>query len=146
MSIQLDTGVVALVPTVPDRQALIRVVGTGVRQNYDHSFLLVRVEGPRWVVADPDGGLTIDNMAEEEVIPLVPGQPFPDAGRPFLIFAGADDAWLAPLRARAVELADLHGGGGAPVARGAAPAGVAADWLYADPSHPRFGTPIDAAR
>ena len=42
-------------------------------QEYDLSLLLVRVAGPRWVVADPEGVLTIDDLSAEEVVPLVAG-------------------------------------------------------------------------
>ena len=148
MATLLQPDMTALVPSVMDRQALIRVVGAGRRlpQQYDHSFLLTRVEGPRWVVANPDGVLTIDNLADEEVVPLVAGQPFPEVGRPHYVFVNADEAWLAPLRARAAELADLHGGARAPPAPGGTAAGSTAQWLYADTSHPRFGTAIDASR
>ena len=52
---------VELVPLLSDRQALMGVdtdgVPTAQRRQWEHSFLLHRVEGARWIVADAEGVL-----------------------------------------------------------------------------------------
>ena len=104
------------------------------------SILLLRVVGSRWVVADPDGTLSVDDLAAEEVIPLVAGEEFPGPGRPFLIRDAVDETWRANLKVRARALADLHG---APQNALEATVVGAAIWLMADPAHPNFDKEVD---
>ena len=59
------------VPTCLDRLVLIRLQDH--RCSYELSCLLVRLSGSSWVVADTDGLLSIDDLANEEVVPLTPG-------------------------------------------------------------------------
>ena len=80
MSRLLGAGQLPLVPQCQERLALIRVEDEP--QEYDLSLLLVRVAGPRWVVADPEGVLTIDDLSAEEAVPLVAAQPYQTRAAP----------------------------------------------------------------
>ena len=138
MAYVLPNQVVMTVPPCVDRLVLIRLDGHACR--YELSALMVRVTEARWVVCDASGELTIDDLAEEEVIPLAQGTPMPDAGRPFRVRNDWGESWLAPIRLRALQLADIHGAP-APVKAGPSD-GV---WIYADTAHPEFSHPVDLA-
>ena len=137
MAARLNAGADMVVPTCSERQALIRMIGTA--HNYEHSFLLQRIDGPRWAVADADGTVTIDDLSVEEVVPLVAGRAFPVEGRPFLVRPVVDEGWIAPLKVRARQLAELQNAALAPVA----PPVMDAEWFFADPAHVRFATVCD---
>lgn len=121
--------------------ALLEIEGEAY--HYEFSLLLYRVEGSRWVVADPEGTLTLDDLNAMEVIPLMAGGDYPIPGRPFLIRRNVEDAWLSGLKARARALAELHG---APVIAAPVPGQGSADtqsrWRHADTAHPRFGLEV----
>ena len=53
---------------------------------YFHIILLDRVDSSTWVIADPEGAVEVQNMLEEQIIPLGRGVKFPEGGRPFLVF------------------------------------------------------------
>ena len=94
-----------MVPTSPERLALLRVESTDPRHpltyNYELSILFSRVGDSRWIVSDPDGNITTDDLQNEEVIPLHTGAPYPEHGRPFLVRPVVDEGWLAPRQVRA---------------------------------------------
>ena len=87
------------------------------------------------------GDVSVDDLSVEEVIPLVPGTPYPSAGRPYRIRDPLLEEWLGPVRLQARALAELQG----------APALVPgphdpAQWVFADPSRPNFASAVpDAA-
>ena len=140
MSHVLRVGEIANAPNIAERIALIRI--DGQPYEYDMSILLTRVVGSRWIVSDPDSVLTIDDLAAEEVIPLIPGGAYPLDGRPFLI-RDVTEAWLMGLRARARALADMHG---APAVAPLVGTDTGGKWLYADTAHPNFGEEVAAER
>ena len=137
----LRAGENVAAPIVPERKVLIRVEGQ-IPQLCDVSFLMIRIDGPRWVVSDADGLLTVDDPSQEEVIPLAAGGQCPAPGRPFLIIDNVTKAWMAGVRGRARVMAEFHGVniGGQPAAAGGA------SWRYADPAHERFSQEIEHAR
>ena len=118
---------------VPERQILVGM--DGEQQRFWHHLLIQRVEGSKWITADPDGDVNVEDLAGEMVIPLQRAANFPDQGRPFLTFDALDEAEMAALRARAQTLADIHGLAAPPTAL----TGGAALWLISDPSHAAFG-------
>ena len=124
------------VPPSVEKLVLIKV--DGADQNYDMSILLHRVEGAKWIVADADGIITMDNLANEEVIPLVSGQDYPMEGRPVLIRDVLDEGFLRVLRTQGRAMAEVHG---APVVADPG-ATTGAAWVYADPSHRLFGQAV----
>ena len=109
---ELGPGVPMVCPTSPERLALLRVESTDPRlpltYNYELSIIFSRVADSRWIVGDPDGNLSTDDLQNEEVIPLQAGAPYPELGRPFLV-RDVPEAWLAPVRFRALVLAELFG-------------------------------------
>ena len=111
-SFALAPGVPLTVPNSPERLALIRVESTDPRRplpyNYELSVLFSRVSDSRWIVSDPEGVLSTDDLQSEEVIPLQAGAPYPDQGRPFLV-RDLPETWLGPVRYRALALAVLDG-------------------------------------
>ena len=141
MAYLLVPGAVANVPACSERLALIRVEGEGLHPlswNYELSILFFRVRDAQWVVSDPTGALSIDDLNTEQVVPLTPGTPYPDLGRPYQVRDGLGEDFLGPLRLQARALADLHG------AVPAAPSTAGMDWRYADTSHPFFSQTVEA--
>ena len=109
---QLAAGVLLVVHSTPERLALLRVESADPHRalpyNYELSILFTRVADSRWIVGDPEGAITTDDLQSEEVIPLQGGAPYPEHGRPFLV-RDVQEPWLAPLRFRALALAELYG-------------------------------------
>ena len=58
-------------PPVPERVCLARVGGK--THNYDVSVMMMRVEGAQWYLANAECLLSIENLASDEVIPLLLG-------------------------------------------------------------------------
>ena len=83
--------------TIRKRQVLIRMVGAA--EQYWVHILFYRIGEARWVTADPNHEVQIDDLDGEEVIPVVPGAVFPAAGFPILAFTALTEAELAGLRA-----------------------------------------------
>ena len=110
-------------------------------QPYWHHILLIRLDGARWITADPTGQLACDDLAlEDEVIPLVRAADFPVAGRPLLAHDALTDLEMDDLRRRAAQLAEVLG-----LPAGAAAVPVAdTQWLVSDTAHPMFGQEVPA--
>ena len=81
----------------------------------------------------------VEDLAGEEVIPLLPQSLFPAAGRPILALDTMDEVALANIRARASTLAEVHG-----IQLASATVPQSAIWVYSDPCHPRFGVEVAA--
>ena len=131
---QLDTGQSMIVPASPERLAFIRVESVDPRRP-----LPTRIAESRWIVGDPEGSISTDDLQTEEVIPLQCGAQYPDIGRPYWI-RDLTEEWVAPLRFRALALAELYG---TPAATPRA--AHQAVYRYADTSHPLFGEEMDPA-
>ena len=125
------------VPPCTARLVLIRITGSPFL--YEMSALLMRVDGSKWAVGAADGTVSVDDLSEEEVIALTPGELLPTAGRPMQVRSDWSDSWLDPLRAQARSLVEIYGGTAALGTEGGA------SWYWADTSHPSFGKPIDRA-
>ena len=110
---------------------------------YFHIILLERIDGSNWIVADPEGNVEALDLRTEQVIPLLRGHTFPDAGRPFLGFVHLTDVMLAGLRAQSKA---LH-----LIVKAQAPLGVVgasgssspdSQWLFSDPARGCFNQPV----
>ena len=123
---------------IAERQVLMRM--DGEQQRYWHHLLLHRVEGSQWITCDPSGEVTAEDLAGEEVIPLLRHAEFPAGGRPILALPLLDDVMLAAVRTRAQTLAEVHG---LEIPR--VEVNVNTMWVHADTCHPRFGTEVPSA-
>ena len=104
-------------------------------------LLLVSLGHARWIVATPTGDVYAEDLADEDVTPLVRASPFPAAGRPIFAFGPTDGAEMARLRTAASALALVLG------VTVAAPAVAAAgaSWFYSDTALELFGQEVPAA-
>ena len=66
----LTAGVPLTVPVTPERLALLRVESADPHRAHELSILFTRVAESRWIVGDPEGAITTDDLQSEEVIPL----------------------------------------------------------------------------
>ena len=132
----LEEGTVQLVPASNDKIALVRIEDQPYE--YELTWLFARVRDSVWIAGDTSGDLTLDDLSVEEVVPLQPGAAYPEAGRPFLIRDFTED-WVSPVRFRAYQLCELHGG--VPPTLGAS---ATSTFFYSDMAHPLFGTAVDA--
>ena len=123
---------------IPERQVLIGM--DDAPQPYWLHILMIRLDAARWITVDPEGDVAVDDLSEEELIPVVRGGALPVAGRPFLVHDPLDEAALAALRARALALAEIHGATAA-----IAPLSGPAGWYYADPALGTFGSEVPIA-
>ena len=122
--------------SIPERQVLVRMEEE--EEAYWCHILFFRLEGARWVTADPHLTVSVDDLQGEEVVPVVPGTVFPAAGRPLLAFGALSEIELVGLRLQASQLAEIHG-----VTVSASNAATAsAVWIYADTAHAQFGQEV----
>ena len=124
-------------PAVPERCILIKMDGLGGGRHYESHLLMGRVQGTRFVTLDTAMVLLVEDLATEEIIPITGGQTYPVAGMPLVAFGVLTEAVLGPLRARARQLLEIHGG--------ALPPSVSAQgasWRADDTAHPRSGEAI----
>ena len=128
-----------LVPPMTFSQVSLVMEGAA-QANWMH-ILLCRVEGSRWVTLDPEGGLSVDDLAQEEVTPLVVGSPIPLVCRPCLCFLGISEMELADAHVRARQLAEMLGALAAPAALGGGSAAVAV-WVFADTAYADLGKEV----
>ena len=127
---------------VPEKQVLLILDPPEGGVEYEHHVLLRRLDAARWVCLDTN--LTVDayNMNEEEqIIPLGRNSQFPIAGRPIRALDHVTADAMNAFRARAAQLADVLVGpmGGVAVATASS---VVATWVFSDPAHPLFETPV----
>ena len=110
---------------------------------YFHIILLDRIDGSNWIVADPEGKVEALDLRTEQVIPLVRGHTFPDAGRPFLAFVHLTEVMLAGLRAQSKAL-HLIVKAQAPLGAAGAAGTSSSDsqWLFSDPARACFNQPV----
>ncbi len=124
---------------VAERQVLIRMDGADVGPRWWHHILMIHVDGARWITLDPQEDLSIDDLADETVVPLERATPFPAEGRPFFILEELTRERVQALRTRARSLAAIHG---VPVAVPATPVSEGI-WFFADPADDTFNHEID---
>ena len=123
---------------VAEKQVLIRMEGEP--QGYWLHLLMLRLDNARWVTVDPQMEMVVEDLSGEELIPVPRASPLPAAGRPYLVHDPIDEAGMIALRARAVALAEIHGG--APLM---APLTGPNSWFHADPSAASFGQEVPMA-
>jgi len=111
-----------------------------------HVHLLhYRLGAGRWVTSDADGFLDVDDLSELDVVPLSRNAAYPVDGRPFRVTAALTAAALDSLRARARQMAEIHGWV-APVGTAAGVAGAGIDgWFHSDTGTDVFGKEVNAA-
>ena len=128
---------------IPEQQVLMEMEGGGEGMYHLH-VLHYRLGSGRWVTSDSDGELAVDDLSELQVVPLLRKSAFPEAGRPFRIPKDYTDGEWRGLRARAKQLAIIHGW--VPPAAAALPDGSAGldGWFYADTALECFGTEVSA--
>ena len=127
-----------LVPNTPERCVLIRMNGLPGNALYEAHLLMGRISGARFVTLDTELELVVEDLEDEEIIPVVGGATYPTAGMPLYAFEVLNEAVLAPLRARARLLLEIHG------ALPTAAAMAGASWVINDTAHQRFGQAVSA--
>jgi len=127
-----------------ERQILVEMEGPG-NDNYHLHLLHYRIGAGRWITSNVDGEVQLDDLGELQVIPILRNSALPAVGRPFRIPAAYTEAQLRNLRARARQLAEVHGWAPAAAAAPGAPAGapVGLDgWYYSDTALECFGEEV----
>ena len=124
---------------VAEKQVLTGMDGEA--QAYWLHLLMLRLDNARWVTVDPNMDMAVEDLSGEELIPVARGMPLPAAGRPYLVHDAIGEGAMIALRARAVALADIHGG--APLL---APLSGPSSWYHADPSLANFGQEVPMAQ
>ena len=124
---------------VPEPQVLVAVDGAAP-DLYWHYVLLVKIEAGVWIAMDPTGEVTYEDLRQEEVIPLQRAAVFPTESRPYLAHGKHNASQLSAFRLRGRQLAEIHG-----VTTAGASSSEGASWLFADSSHPSFGSPVPLA-
>ena len=127
-----------LTPLCHEKVVLIRMTGMEAGMQHEAHLLMMRVSGTVYVTLDTSLVLAVEDLATEEIIPLTANALYPREGMPLLAFGPLGDGELGPLRARAQQLVEIHGG--------AAPthAVPGAKWRYSDTAHFRFGQELVA--
>ena len=92
---------------IPERQVLLHMDGR--EEGYWSHILFHRVDCSRWITCEPNLSIQVEDLDCEEIIPIPADADMPQAGRPYLCFDMMDEPTLAGLRARAAQLAEVHG-------------------------------------
>ena len=126
---------------VVEAQCLIRMDGDACNA-WSH-LLLGRVRDAQWITCDPYHTVVMEDLAGEEITPLMRNSQFPLAGRPFRVFNPITPPEMAIIKARAAQLAMIHG----VILTGAdqAVVAVAETWRFSDTSHGLFGAEVPSA-
>lgn len=133
----VGAGVDITTSDVDVKQVLIMMEGTPER--YWHHWLIHRISEARWVTCEPGLTIQVDNLENEEIVPLARAASFPLPGRPFLTMPVLSEAQISSIFAQADTLAQIHGAT-------IAVRGPALDermmWVFADFSYELFGQEV----
>ena len=128
---------------IAESQVLLLMEGADVAEHHENYVLLLRLRPGVWIIASPEGDLSVDDLSQEpEVIPLTRNGAFPAEDRPFLCHGHHTEAQLAALRAQAQRLGVIHD------APPQVPAGAAATqdldtiWVFSHPALATFGQEV----
>ena len=128
---------------IAESQVLLLMEGAGVVEPYEHYVLLLRLRPGVWIIAGPEGDLSVDDLSQEtEVIPLMRNGAFPAEGRPFLCHGHHTEAQIAALRAQAQRLGVIHDAAPQVPMGAAATQDLDTIWVFADPALPIFGQEV----
>ena len=124
-----------------ERQALV-AVDPPLPYPYFHIILLDRVDSSTWIIADPEGTVEVQNMLDEQIIPLGRGVKFPEGGRPFLAFVHLSELMLAGLRAQSRSLLGIIKPQPSAGLAGSSGTSAESQWLFSDTARLCFNQPV----
>ena len=92
---------------IPEAQVLIGM--TDADEEYLHHILLGRIREAVWITVDPQLKVVVEDLSNEEVVPLGRDVEFPMPSRPYLALDDLSEAQMATLRSAAAVIASIHG-------------------------------------